>query len=96
MIGRGLGGAYGVLLAGDARADVLDGGIRRLVDSPIVPRTFTLDGTPGAAGQGTLALKVSVIPALVGRTRDFQVVLVDPGSPTGFSATNGLEVRFGD
>jgi hypothetical protein len=96
VIGRGRGGAFGVLLAGDARDNVLDGGIRRLVLDPITPRSFVLDGTPGAPGKGTLVLNVHVIPSLIGRTRDFQVVLVDPEASSGLSATNGLEVHFGE
>jgi hypothetical protein len=96
VIGRGRGGAFGVLLAGDQRADVMDSGFRRLVDSPIIPRTFVLDGPKGAPGKGSLALPVRPVAALIGRTRDFQVVLVDPGASGGLSATNGLEVHFGE
>lgn len=55
-----------------------------------------LGGTPGAPGEGTLVLEFPVFPVLVGRTRDYQVVLVDPGASAGLSATNGLEVRYGD
>ncbi|HEX6882380.1 MAG TPA: VCBS repeat-containing protein [Planctomycetota bacterium] len=98
VISRGLGGAFGVLLAGDTRVEVPDGGFRRLVDAPAIPRSFVLDGTPGAPGEGSLDLRVpqSTVFTLAGRTRVFQVVLVDPGASSGLSATNGLEVRFGD
>lgn len=95
VIGRGRGGASGVLLLGKGRADVLDTGIRRLVDAPYVVRSFVLDGPAGVAGEGASVVSLPVRAALVGRTFTFQAVLLDPGASAGLSATNGLEIRFG-
>jgi hypothetical protein len=96
VVRNGLGGASGVLLRGNARNDALAGGIRSFVHAPEVVRSFVLDGTPGAAGAGSIVLRSPVTSALVGLTFDYQVVLVDPGASAGLSATNGLEVRYGD
>jgi len=95
-LAHGRGRAAGILLVGEGRTDVVDGGYRRLVDLATVARTFTLNGRPGIAGVGSLTLPLPVDVSLYGRTLDFQAVLVDPQAPSGLSATNGLEVRFGD
>jgi len=95
-LARGLGGASGVLLMGEGRADVLDSGYRRLVEAPQVVRALALDGTPGMPGAGATTVPVRAALALVGRTFTLQAVLVDPGAASGLSATSGLEIRFGD
>ncbi|HEX6882644.1 MAG TPA: VCBS repeat-containing protein [Planctomycetota bacterium] len=96
VIARGRGGASGFVLIGTSRTDVPDAGFRRLVDPGNVARFITLGGAPGVAAAGTLRHRIPVKASLIGRTFLFQVVLLDPGASTGVSATNGLEVRFGD
>ena len=77
-------------------ANVLDAGYRRLVAAPEIVRSFVLGGTPGVAGAGSITLRTRVTIALVGLTLDYQAVMVDPGANAGLSATNGLEIRYGD
>ena len=55
----------------------------------------TLSGTPGVAGAGWVDIPFPVTASMVGIPFYHQMVLVDPGTPGGYSATNGLEVRFG-
>ena len=95
MIGRGLGHAAGVLLAGTSRSSTVVGGITVFVAPQVVQRSFVLGGSAGVAGAGETALHLRPEVALIGRTATFQAVLLDPGASAGFSATNGLEVRFG-
>src|SRR5262245_45911997 len=94
-VGRGRGQASGMLLMGTGRVDVLDGGIRRLVQAPRVVRSFVLGGTAGAPGEGAVVLPLAVRSALIGLTFTFQAVIVDPDASSGLSATNGLEIHFG-
>jgi hypothetical protein len=100
VVGGGRGGASGVLMRGEARSDypsdVLVGGYWNLVAEPSIVRSFVLGGAPGAAGAGSIVLRTPVTSALVGRTFDYQVVLVDPGANSGLVGTNGLEIRYGD
>jgi hypothetical protein len=95
-LARGLGNTSGYLMMGTGRTDVPSGGIRLLVQAPEVVRAFILDGTPGVPGAGSLVLPLRATAALIGRTFTFQAMLVDPGATSGVSATNGLEIRFGD
>jgi len=95
VVGRGLGGAAGTMLAGTGRTDVLLGGVRVFVAPQVVARAFVLGGSAGAAGAGERALHLPVGAAQIGRTFTFQALLIDPGASAGLSATNGLEVRFG-
>jgi hypothetical protein len=96
VISGGRGGASGVLLRGPARADSPGASFHELVASAEVVRSFVLGGTPGAAGEGSIVLQTPIVAAVVGLTFDYQAVLVDPGAVSGLSATNGLEIRYGD
>jgi hypothetical protein len=96
VVARGLGYASGWLITGTSRTDQPFAGYRLLVGSPVIARAFVLGGTQGVPGAGAGVLPLTVDAALVGRKLDFQVVLVDPGAANGVSASNGLEIRFGD
>jgi len=94
VIGRGLGHAAGVLLAGRSRSSTVVGGLTLFVAPQVVFRSFVLGGSAGVAGAGETTLHLP-LEALSGRTLTFQALLVDPGVSGGLSATNGLELRFG-
>lgn len=96
VIAGGRGGASGVLVRGTARDDLAQGGYRSLVAAPEVVRSFVLGGTAGAAGAGSIVLRAPITGALVGLTFEYQGILVDPDAAAGLSATNGLEIRYGD
>lgn len=92
VIGRGLGHAAGVLLAGTSRTSSVIGGVRIFVAPQVSYRSFVLGGSAGA---GERAFHLPVGAAQMGRTLTFQALLVDPGASAGLSATNGLELHFG-
>ncbi|HEX6885601.1 MAG TPA: VCBS repeat-containing protein [Planctomycetota bacterium] len=96
VIRGGLGGASGFLLRGPARASVLGGGFHNLVQAPEIVYSFHLDGATGVAGAGAHVVRRPITYAILGRTFAYQAVIVDPGASAGLSATNGLEVRYGD
>ncbi len=94
-VGRGRGGASGWLIAGRERDEVAYAGITLLIDPVQVVVPLVLGGPSDVPGAGTAVQPLPTNAALIGRTFTFQVVLVDSAAPGGFSATNGVEIRFG-
>jgi FG-GAP-like repeat len=57
---------------------------------------FTLPGAPGAPGVGELHIPFGPVPpSVAGLHLYLQAAIADPGTPSGLSHTNGLEVQQG-
>lgn len=61
---------------------------------PVFPIGLALSGAPGAAGSGVATLPISIDPTMVGISVFNQGFVIDPGNPTGFAWTNGLNAIF--
>ena len=96
-LSNGRGGAPVLLIVGFARAAIPFAGGQLLVATPWIEVTAALDGTPGVAGVGDLALSDTVPddPALVGLVVDFQALVADPAAQKKFALSNGAELTIG-
>ena len=95
---RGLGGAPLLLGAGLEQASFADlpfSGMTLHLGSTVLILSSSLDGTPGAPGQGTFDLPYVVGAGGVGVPFSMQVFCLDAGSPTLLSASNGLWFEYG-
>jgi hypothetical protein len=63
--------------------------------TPAILPHLPLSGPPGVASVGELALPLPKIPALLGLSVFHQAFVLDPGSALLWSATNGLEIKYG-
>jgi hypothetical protein len=92
-IERALGGTTAYLLAGLNDTDVPGfGGTSLYVQPPFFILVFHLAGAPGVPGEGHLELPILMLPGV----RVFlQSALLDASMPSGFVATGGLELTFG-
>jgi len=96
---QAVGGGLAWLVFGLSEAALVDQplpGMTLFVGGPpgIIPHV-PLGGPAGVPGAGSLAVPLPKIPALFGLSIYHQVFVLDPGSVLGWSATNGLEIRFG-
>lgn len=97
----GVGGGKMTLVVSRALAlepDSLFAGVTTLVDSSdpyFLSFEFTLNGTPGAAGEGSRTIEFKAPPSMEHVDEYSQVFITDPGAAAGVSATNALHVRWG-
>jgi FG-GAP-like repeat len=92
-IANGLGGATAMLFTGLQFASVpLPGGCP-LLTFPLLPIVFNLPLSGVGAGKGDFAFG-GVLPGSLGfgSSYVFQVLVVDPGAPFGFAATNAVKL----
>jgi hypothetical protein len=96
-----VGGAFSALLVGT--------GATQLGNWPVPGSTLWVDvfsgpwflihlfgsGVPGAAGQGTFTLPVSVGPALIGAPFMHQAFAIDLGAAGFVASSNGLQLTYG-
>ncbi len=96
-IGDGLGGTTALAVMGFARDQTPYAGGELLVAAPWITFTLPLDGTPGLAGDGDVAVSdtIPADPALIGTVLDFQALLADPAAAKKFALTNGAELSIG-
>lgn len=88
-IDEGLGGAPCFLFVGTNAIQVPFGGGCDLLVNPLISPLLPL--SPGGPGAGSLALPVLMPPASPpGLTLSLQAIVVDPSTPTGLSASNGV------
>ena len=94
----GRGGAAAFILYGPTET-ALPGipfpGMTLYVDTPAVSPPLLLGGAPGAPGAGELSFLMPTHPLFFGVVFVVQVFVEDPGSTTGYSATQGTEITFG-
>lgn len=91
-IHQGLGGATAVLVFGLNQAAIPAGGGCTLNLSPLVGPALTLPLGGVGPGAGSVALNGVLPPSAAGVTLTMQAIVLDPGSPIGASATNGVEL----
>ena len=89
----GVGGAFGILVAG-AQAVVIPLLAGTLLVEPLVIVPHLLDGSTGVPGAGTLHLGFTMPDdaTLIGGSFYFQGIYADAGAPLGVSMTQGLRV----
>lgn len=93
-----LGGSLAIVMLGlgeTAIPSALDPNVMLYVGGSITFLAIPLGGTPGSAGEGTLAIPFWVDPVLAGFAFYTQVYVFDPAAGPGFSSSNGVEVRVG-
>jgi len=100
-IAEGLGDSLGLLWAGVATKDQFPafGGGHFYVDLSVQPwlyLTIRLDGTPGAAGEGGLALDAVDVSDLAPLSIYLQATMLDAGAPFGISLSNALQMDIQD
>ena len=89
-VGGGLGGAPALLLIGLTDASLPIGNGCTLLIGGFVPASLWLPLGGSGPGDGTSTLSASIPPTPGGWSLYTQAFVVDPGSATGFSATNAL------
>ncbi|MFT7620542.1 MAG: hypothetical protein ACI97A_004199 [Planctomycetota bacterium] len=97
-ISRGLGQAQGIFSIGNRRVQIrnfygLNLGLH--VDSVFSSSPTTLFGASMEPGVGFRNIEFTISPFLAGRTFYMQAGFSDPGAALGFTATNGLQIQFG-
>ena len=96
---RGLGGAAGVLAVAAGETELVDfplPGLTALVDPILFLVPIVLDGPAGVAGAGDWDLDTSgLMGAVAGQSFYHQAIFADAGAASGWSTTNGLEIRYG-
>ncbi len=95
---RGVGGGLLFTLFGPTEVDLPDvpfPGMSLYVGSPTILSPVPMGGTPGAPGEGSFAYSLPTLPGLFGLSFTHQAFVLDPGSSTGVSASNGLEIVYG-
>ncbi len=93
-----VGGGTAFLVWGFVEAELIDQplpGMTLYIGDPGLFPPFPLGGPPGTAGAGQLALTLPALTALQGLSLTHQAFVLDPGSATGWSASNGLEIVYG-
>ena len=95
-VSNGLGGANAILLFGLAQGSTPVGasGCSVLV-SPLVGPQLTLPLSPGNPGTGSLFLPAVLPLGTAGASFTMQIWVIDPASPAGAAASNGLLVTVG-
>lgn len=98
---RGVGGGQAFVRIGAGPAYARGGPLPGLVSlhrPPYLPlATVPLGGPSGAAGAGAGELSLTPFLAPLAGTHGWlQAFVLDPGAPGGVSATNGLELAFGN
>lgn len=94
-VSNALGGAVAAYMMGLAPASIPAMGGTLLVAPPAATLAVTLGGSPGTPGAGTFSLGLPIPnnPGLSGVTLYTQVVVADPGAPSGVAFTAGLETH---
>ncbi len=95
---RGVGGGLLFTVFGPLEVDQPDvplPGMSLYVGSPTILSAVPMGGTPGAPGEGSFAYSLPTLPGLFGLSFTHQAFVLDPGSTTGVSASNGLEIVYG-
>ncbi len=100
-ISNGVGATSGFLFVGLQPNDQPDVNLPSLtsyvLDTSVVATFgFSLVGAPGVPGEGRALLPFAVLPSWAGLTVFMQASFFDPGAPAFYTATNGLEMRFGN
>jgi len=96
-LSNGRGAAPVLLIVGFARATIPFAGGQLLVATPWIEVAAALDGTPGVAGDGDLAVTDTVPddPALIGLVVDVQALVADPAAQKKLALSNGAELTIG-
>ncbi len=97
-ISRGVGQTGGTFALGTQRLNLLNfygPELHLYVGGVFSTSPITLGGNLMESGAGFLDLPFTIPPFLAGATYYMQVGLVDPNGSLGFTATNGLELQFG-
>jgi FG-GAP-like repeat len=91
-IERGLGGSTALFLTGAAEANLpLPGGCS-LYASPLLPSIVTIPLSAGGPGDGEFHLTAAFPSVAAGASIVFQALVIDPGVPRGYAATNGATI----
>jgi hypothetical protein len=94
----GLGGAAAALLIGTAPASapgVPWPGLELLVGGNLLLFPLTLDGPNGQPGAGGFTFPIANPQNFAGQTFTHQLFVIDPGSPTLLTQSNGLQLSYG-
>jgi hypothetical protein len=70
-------------------------GMTLYVGNPIIVPNVPLSGAPGEPGAGEASIPLPKLPALFGLSFAHQAFVLDLGSTTLWSASNGMEILYG-
>ncbi len=93
-IKKALGGSFAHLFFGVGPASIPLGGGCQFLVFPVIGQPVVLPLAGFGAGQGTLALPAFIPPTLTNVSFSMQVLVVDPASAIGASASNGVAVTI--
>ena len=91
QVSQGLGGATALLLLGATQAATPIGFGCTLNVSPVYPAIVSFPLSGSGAGNGTVSLFGPIPSGTTGVTVVSQVFVIDPGTISGFAASNGLQ-----
>ncbi|MFG0316490.1 MAG: DUF6923 family protein [Planctomycetota bacterium JB042] len=89
----GLGGSQALTLLGLAKSETAIGGGCTAWITSVLPASFVLPLSPGGPGDGAFSIGATLPASASGAKLNLQSFVLDPATPLGFTATNGVEME---